>query len=68
MTDKDPTREAGLNPALKTRTDTTHDTTESSRPPAETASVQHEEGRAWPIVWLVVTLVCVLLAVWILFL
>jgi hypothetical protein len=57
----------GLNPALKTRTDASHDTSESSLPPAETASVQREEGRAWPIVWMVVTVLGGLIAVWILF-
>jgi hypothetical protein len=58
----------GLNPALKTRPDASHDTSESSRPPAETASVQREEGRGWPIVWMVVAVLGALIAVWILFL
>ena len=58
----------GLNPALRIRTDTTHDTSESTRPPADTASVHRgEEGRGWPIVWMVVTILCVLLALWIFF-
>ena len=57
----------GLNPALKTRPDDTHDTAASSRPPAETASVQREEGRGWPIVWLVVAIVGAVIGVWILF-
>lgn len=57
----------GLNPALKTRTDTTHDTTHPTRAPADSASVQHEEGRGWPMIWLVVTIVCVVLALWIFF-
>ena len=58
----------GLNPALKTRTDSSHDTSESSRSPAESASVQREEGRGWPLVWLVVAIVGALIAIWILFL
>ncbi len=70
MSDKpdEPSADRGLNPALKTRTDTTHDTTTSTRAPAESASVQREEGRGWPILWLVVTILSVLLAIWILFL
>lgn len=56
-----------LNPRLRTRTDTTHDTRESSRPPSETASVQREEGRAWPVIWLAVAVVGLLVALYILF-
>ena len=59
--------ETGLNPALKTRTDKTHDTTTSTPPPAESASVQRQEGRGWPMIWLVVTILCAVLALWILF-
>lgn len=58
--------QSNLNPALRRRTDETHDTTVSSAAPVDTASVQHEEGRAWPIIWVLVTLVCVAIAVWIL--
>ena len=55
-----------LNPSLRSRTDATHDTTRSTLPPADSASVQHEEGRAWPIVWAVVAIACALIALWIL--
>jgi hypothetical protein len=58
----------GLNPALRSRTDETHDTSISSAAPADTASVQREEGRAWPLIWVLVTLAGAALAVWILFL
>ena len=61
------TDEGTLNPALKKRTDTTHDTTVSSRPPSETASVQREEGRAWPMIWLVAAIVCVLIVIYLVF-
>jgi hypothetical protein len=59
MSDKPegPGQPAGLNPALKSRTETTHHTERSSPSPAESASVQHDEGRVWPIIWLVVTIV-----------
>lgn len=63
-----PQPQSNLNPALRSRTDETHDTTVSSEAPADTASVQRQEGRAWPIIWAVVTLVGVALTVWILFL
>ena len=69
MTDNPENRQGAdeLNPALKTRTETAHDTTESSRPPADTASVQREEGRGWPMVWLIVAIVGAVIGVWILF-
>ena len=54
----------GLNPELKSVTNTSRDTETPSRPPADTASVQREEGRGWPIAWLVVTVVCVLIGIY----
>lgn len=59
--------EPGLNPALRQRKDGLYDTTRSTPPPADSASVQHEEGRAWPMIWLIVTLVCVAIAVYLIF-
>ncbi|MBY0329258.1 MAG: hypothetical protein K2X49_01135 [Acetobacteraceae bacterium] len=69
MSNPDPRHpQPSLNPALRNRTDDTYDTTVSSAAPADTASVQRQEGRAWPIIWALVTLVGAALAVWILFL
>jgi hypothetical protein len=67
MPDPDPPPRQGmeLNPALKKRTEETHDTSKSSLAPVATASVQREEGRAWPMIWLIVTIVCVLIAIYI---
>jgi hypothetical protein len=60
-------REAtGLNPSLKSRTDATHDTTRSTPPPADSASVQREEGRGWSIAWAVVAIAGVLVVLWLL--
>ena len=58
-------QDAPLNPALKSRKETTHDTTPSA-PPVDTASVQRQEGRAWPMIWLIVTLLCVAIAIYLL--
>jgi hypothetical protein len=64
----DPTRdqpgEVPLNPALKTTTETVYDTKNPSPPPIDTASAQEGEGEGWPIVWLVVTVVGVILAIY----
>ena len=63
----DPTRdqpsEAPLNPALKTTTETAYDTKNPSPPPIDTTSAQEGEGERWPIVWLVVTVIGVILAI-----
>ncbi len=58
----------GLNPSLRRRTEEVHDTRNPTPPPADSASVQHEEGRAWPVIWAVVTIACVAVAIWLIFL
>jgi hypothetical protein len=69
MTDapKDPGSDPALNPALRQRREQAHDTAHSTLPPVESASVQREEGKGWPIAWLVVTVVCVLIGAYLLF-
>lgn len=63
---KDELPERGLNPALKSGNETSHDNRVSSEAPIATASVQREEGRAWPFVWAVVAVVSALLLLWLL--
>jgi hypothetical protein len=63
-----PPSDSELNPALKRRTEEVYDTQHQSAAPVATASVQREEGRAWPMIWLIVTLVCVLIAIYLVFL
>jgi hypothetical protein len=53
-----------LNPALKSRTETVYDTQNVTPAPIDTASANEGEGEGWPVVWLVVTLVCVALAIY----
>lgn len=70
MTDTIPTTPPprdGLNPELRSRTNLSRDTETPTPPPVESASVQHEEGRGWPMVWLVVTVVCVVIALYLIF-
>lgn len=64
---EDPKREsddAPLNPAMKSRTETVYDTKTSSPPPFDTTSAKEGEGEGWPIAWLIVTVICVVLAVY----
>ena len=56
--------DAPLNPALKSRTDTTYDTNNPTPAPFDTASSKENEGEGWPIIWLVVTVICVIAAVY----
>ena len=53
-----------LNPALKSRTDTTYDTDRSTPPPLSTTGAREGQGESWPVIWLVVTVICVILAIW----
>lgn len=65
--DKNPETNGDLNPALQKRTETTYDTSHKTLPPVESASVQHEEGQSWPWIWLVVTVLSVILAIYLIF-
>ena len=56
--------DAPLNPALKSRTDTSHDTTHRTPDPLATTEAKEGQGEGWPIIWLVVTVVCVALAIY----
>lgn len=56
-----------LNPALKQRTEHVHNTTTSSPAPVDSTSVQREEGKAWPAIWLIATAVSVVIAVYLVF-
>jgi hypothetical protein len=60
---RDRPEEAPLNPALKTTTETVHDTRRSSPPPIDTASSREGEGEVWPVIWLIVTIIGVALAI-----
>ena len=61
---RDQPTDGPLNPALKSRTETVYDTKTTTPAPYDTASAKEGEGEGWPIVWLVVTVVGVMLAVW----
>lgn len=58
--------DAPLNPALKRQTDTSVDTDHVTPAPIDTASSKGG-GEAWPVAWLVITFLCVLFAVYFLF-
>ena len=53
-----------LNPALKETRETVYDTRSTTPAPFDTASANEGQGEGWPIIWLVVTAVCVVLALY----
>jgi hypothetical protein len=61
---RDEPTDVPLNPALKSRSETTYDTNSSTPAPVDTASAKEGEGEAWPIVWLVVFILCVAVAIY----
>lgn len=67
MTDPSRPPDPELNPALRQRHEAAHDTAHTTPPPIDSASVQREEGLAWPAIWVVVTVLCVLIAIYLIF-
>lgn len=61
---RDEPSEVPLNPALKSENETVYETKVSSPAPIETTSAQENEGEGWPVVWVVVTILGVLLAIY----
>jgi hypothetical protein len=58
------TNQAPLNPALKSGRDTVFDTSRSTPAPIETASAKEGQGEGWPVIWLVVAVVCIGLTIY----
>lgn len=65
-TDRDAPVEAPLNAALKQTNETVYDTTRVTPAPIDTASAKEGEGEGWPVVWLVIVVLCVLVTIYIL--
>lgn len=61
---RDKPEEAPLNPALKITTETVFDTKNPSPPPIETTSSREGEGEGWPVIWVIVTVICVIVAIY----
>lgn len=63
---RDRPEQAPLNPALKSTTETTYDTENVTPAPLETTNAEEGQGEGWPIVWVIVTLACIALAIYLL--
>lgn len=62
--ERDEPRDAPLNPALKSGTETIYPTSESSPAPVDTTSAKENQGEGWPWIWLIVTIAGVALAIY----
>jgi hypothetical protein len=59
------TGERPLNPALHREIDASHGTEFQGTDPMKTVSVKDpDEGRSWPMIWAIVTILCVVIAVY----
>ncbi len=56
--------EGPLNPSLKQTTETVYDTKRATPAPIDTASAKEGEGEGWPLIWLVIVVICIGLAVY----
>ena len=62
--ERDAAKDAPLNPALKSRTETVYDTRHTTPAPFDSASAKEGQGEGWPIIWLVVTVIGIARAVY----
>ena len=62
--ERDAAKDAPLNPALNSRTETVYDTRHTTPAPFDSASAKEGQGEGWPIIWLVVTVIGIALAVY----
>ena len=72
---KEPPRSVGsgptnapLNPALKSEVDPSYGSAFQGTAPLDTVSVKKAEGTAWPMIWAITAIVCVVLTLVLLFL
>ena len=63
----DTMNDAPLNPALKKRHDELYGPDQRGTDPMKTVSVQKDEGKVWPAIWAVVTILCLVIAVALIF-
>ncbi|GAA5523674.1 hypothetical protein Maes01_00223 [Microbulbifer aestuariivivens] len=66
MSEKTPPKDAHLNPDLHAVHDDTYGPDQEGHDPMETVSVTPAKNRFWPRVWAIVTIVCILIAIFLL--
>lgn len=54
---------AQLNPSLKRVHDSSYGADQKGRDPMESISLKKNEGAAWPAIWATITILCVLIAI-----
>lgn len=63
---RDTATDEPLNPALKSTRETVYNTS-STPPPLGTTGAKENQGEGWPIIWLVVVLLCLAITVYLIF-
>lgn len=61
---RDGAADAPLNPALKSTTETSHNTEHVTPAPIDTASTKKGEGEGWPLIWLGVFVLCLAVTIY----
>jgi hypothetical protein len=65
MTEKNGSGDARpLNPDLRKSEETAHPTDRPTQPPVDSTSTGSGDNRGWTFAWAAVTIVCVLIAIW----
>lgn len=59
-------RDRPLNRSLKSETDSSHDIGHSPAP-LETTEAKEGDGEGWPVIWAVVTIICIIVALYLIF-
>lgn len=66
MSEKKSAKDARLNPELRAVRDESYGPDQQGRDPMASVSVKPEKKRFWPMVWAIVTLACILIALYLL--
>ncbi|SEA50096.1 hypothetical protein [Microbulbifer marinus] len=64
MNEKKPPKDAHLNPDLHAERDDTYGPDQQGHDPMDNVSVKPEKHRAWPLIWAIVTVLCILMALY----
>ncbi|MFA0813302.1 hypothetical protein [Microbulbifer epialgicus] len=66
MSEQKPPKDTHLNPDLHAEHDDTYGPDQEGHDPMESVSVKPEKKHLWPLVWVIVTIACVLITIFLL--
>ena len=56
-----------LNPGLKPQTESVYNTEDTTPAPADSASAKEGEGEGWPLAWVAIVAICVIVTLFLIF-